>query len=146
MTTKELAEKLDLCEYGSEIGTKLEAEAKESGLVVVFGYSDDGTEFRGAINDETGCGEIKFTKTGKFLTEEMLENIEEIEDELEIKIPLPINTIEAIWCAENEQGKTIASWTYKTDIPHETFRVMEDVMEDEDLYCIGIVFSVNDLK
>ena len=29
--------------------------AKENGLVVVFGYSDDNIELRGAINNEAGC-------------------------------------------------------------------------------------------
>ena len=46
-------------------------------------------------------------------------------------------TIEAVWC-DNASG---ASWSYKTDIPHETF----NIYEDGELFCVGIVFSVEDL-
>lgn len=41
--------------YGSEITPAEEAEAKAAGLLVVFGASDDLTEFRGAIHDEAGA-------------------------------------------------------------------------------------------
>ena len=41
MTAKELAELLNGREYGNEITSDEEKLAKESGLVVVFGYSDD---------------------------------------------------------------------------------------------------------
>ena len=33
------------------------------------------------------------------------------------------------------------SWSYLTDIPHKTF----DIMEDGEIYCRGIVFSLDDL-
>jgi hypothetical protein len=36
----------------SEINKAEERQAKDAGLVVVFGYSDDGVELRGAIHDE----------------------------------------------------------------------------------------------
>ena len=45
--------------------------------------------------------------------------------------------ITAVWC-DPESG---ASWSYKTDIPHETF----NIYEDGELFCIGIVFSIDDL-
>lgn len=67
MTAKEMAELLNGREYGNEITSDEEKLAKESGLVVVFGYSDDNCEFRGAIDDEVGCycgGEIHLTKDG----------------------------------------------------------------------------------
>lgn len=44
--------------------------------------------------------------------------------------------IEAIW------GKDGISWQYKTDIPHATF----NVMEDDEVYCIGIVFDIKELE
>jgi hypothetical protein len=34
------------------------------------------------------------------------------------------------------------SWTYKTDIPHAAFNIMEDDM----YYCKAIIFDINDLK
>lgn len=54
MTLKEFAKMLDGREYGGEITKEEEALAKELGFVVVFGYSDDNAELRGAIDDETG--------------------------------------------------------------------------------------------
>ena len=46
--------------------------------------------------------------------------------------------IEAKW-DDNDVG---ASWTYETDIPHKTFKVMEG----GDLYCLGIVIDLNNLE
>jgi hypothetical protein len=43
--------------------------------------------------------------------------------------------IKAVWCAPGQD----ASWTFETEIPHATFRVMED----NELFCIGIVFSLD---
>lgn len=45
-------------------------------------------------------------------------------------------SIEALWCKEDGY-----SWTYKTEIPHATF----EVVEDEEPYCRGIVFALADL-
>ena len=45
-------------------------------------------------------------------------------------------TIKAVW--HNEGGPC---WTFETDIPHETFTIMEDGAP----WCIGIVFSMADL-
>ena len=50
------------------------------------------------------------------------------------------NIIEACWC-EIVNGERF-SWSYKTDIPHSTFVIWEDY----EPYCLGIVFSVDDLK
>ena len=44
--------------------------------------------------------------------------------------------IDAQW--DQEDGY---SWTYKTDIPHATF----EVMEDGEHYCRGLVIDINDL-
>lgn len=135
MTKEYLAKMLDQREYGNEIDKDEEKQAKDSGLVVVFGYSDDNCEFRGAINDEIGCWDgqvINFTKDGKFPSEDDFETLEKYgKDE-------SFNSIEAVWCPAEPD----CSWIYKTDIPHATF----NIMEDGDLYCRGIVFSVKDLK
>jgi len=127
MTAKELAQALNNRQYGSEITPELEAKAKQHNLVVVFGGSDDLCEFRGAIYDEAGCyggGEIYFTKDGHFT---------DLDDDEE----LAPNKIQAIWC------KGDYSWAYATDIPHETFDILE---VDEDPYCQGIVFSLDDCR
>jgi sorbitol-specific phosphotransferase system component IIA len=57
MNIHEFAKKLSGRTYGVEmIGTE-EQQAKELGFVVVFGQSDDLTEFRGAIYGEVDCWE-----------------------------------------------------------------------------------------
>lgn len=52
MTKEELAAELHNSEYGNEMTETQKKQAKEAGLVVVFGYSDDNVELRGAINEE----------------------------------------------------------------------------------------------
>lgn len=95
MTIFNFAEGLNGREYGSEITPFEEQRAKELGFVVVFGYSDDNAEFRGAIDDEVGCydGGRIFEKNGKY--------------------------IDAIWC----DGEF--TWTYDTNIPHSTFNIYD---------------------
>jgi len=134
MNKEELAALLDGREYGNEITSQEEKQAKQDGLVVVFGYSDDICELRGAINDEIGCfdgGTISFTKNGKFPTEDEIGIIEDILGELKL------NRIKAIFAPQ----EPLCSWIYETDIPHATF----NIMENGELYCVGIVFSINDL-
>lgn len=66
MEARELAEKLNGRAYGDSFDDVLE-EAKQSGLVIVTGASDDLMEFDGAIRDEGGCfdgGRVYFDKDG----------------------------------------------------------------------------------
>lgn len=96
MTIYEFAEKLNGRQYGNEITKSEEQEAKELGFVVVFGYSDDNAEFRGAYNEEIGCWD-----GGR---------VYEDGDQY----------IDAVWC------KGDFCWTYSTNIPHATFDIYED--------------------
>lgn len=127
----EFAARLGSPPMGQELSEDEEREAKAKGLVVVFGYSDDCVEFRGAIHDEDCIGTIKLTEKGKILTideEEALESLKESGLDLDVGI----RTIEARF--DNFHN-------YTTDIPHATF----DVREDGELFCKGIVFSISDL-
>jgi len=134
MIEKEIAEMLNGLEYDENIRDDILKYAKENGVVIVFGASDDQMEFRGAIHDEAGCyggGWVYFNRSG----------------ELRSKCEYPFcpyfdamkekaSKINAIRGAEGY------AWTYETDIPHETF----EVVEDGEKYCRGIVFSVDALK
>ena len=123
MTAKELAEMLTGSAYGMEVTPEIEAAARENGLVIVFGYSDDCCELRGAIHDEIDCydgGTIYLTADG-------------IAD---WETP-GARAIEALWC-DTAFG---AAWSYRTDIPHATF----EVYEDDEIFCVGIVFALSDL-
>lgn len=127
MTKKELADKLNGRAYGDAFKDVLE-EARESGLVIVTGASDDLMEFQGAIEDEGGCfdgGKVYFDRTG-------------VDQDGEERA----NVIEAVWCDGMNSDGIPASWTYKTDIPCERF----NIWEDGELYCVGLVFSIEDLK
>lgn len=117
-----------------EITKEEEKLAKKLGYVVVFGYSDDNMEFRGAINDEFGCfdgGVCYLTKNGLF---------ENCECECKYSEEAKKNTvsIEAIWCENSEYA-----WIYKTDIPHEKFDILDD---ENNKWCQGIVFDINNIK
>jgi len=52
------------------------------------------------------------------------------------------NWIDAVWCDGMNRDGLPAAWTYKTDIPCEHF----DIWEDGEIYCVGLVFSIEDLK
>jgi len=136
MTAAELAATLDGREYGSEIEADEERAAKEAGLVVLFGASDDLAEFRGAIDEELGCyggGTIAVGRDGLY-------DVSDPDDVCCRFMRAALEsaaTIKAIWCPDGT-----ASWGYETAIPHATFRVMED----GDVYCRGIVFRLADLE
>lgn len=139
MTAKELAEMLSGRETGNETTPREGLSARDAGLVVVYGYSDDNVEFRGAIDEEVGAYEgttIYLTKDG-LLEEPACGIAENIECPYFIQVREKAQTIKAVW--HDEGGPC---WTFETDIPHETFTIMED----GEPWCIGIVFSMADVR
>lgn len=116
-------------EYGREISKEEEKLAKELGFVVVFGYSDDNAEFRGAIDDEVGCyegGNIYLDKNGILEECECQCKYSKLSKE-------KARIIKAIW------GE---SWEYETSIPHAEF----EIYDDDEVYCKGIVFDIRELE
>lgn len=139
MTKEELAAQLNGIEYPCRISKELKAAAKAAGLVIVYGASDDLMEFDGAIYDEVGVyngGEALLDAKGVLDRSQIDDDDDEaIADFVARKGGA--RKIEAIWSnAGNE-----AAWTYKTDIPHVNF----DVMDEGDTYCRGLVFALSDL-
>lgn len=134
MEIKEFVKMLDRKQSGYHQFTEKELQiAKDNAFVIVYGASDDLMEFEGAICDEAGCyegGSVLFNRNGAYYDEE--KSMAEYN-----------NVIIAIWCGgeRDKNGKEI-TWTYETSIPHETFMIYED----DEPYCRGIVFSVNNLK
>ncbi|MEX3764492.1 hypothetical protein [Paraburkholderia phenoliruptrix] len=134
MNAKLLAAHLTGAEYGKEVSKEHAAAARANGLVIVYGASDDLMEFEGAIQDELGAYEgttAYLTPTG--LLQNDCENEECPHFE---KMKEKASTIEALWASEGDY-----SWTFKTDIPHETF----EITEDGEPYCRGIVFALKDV-
>jgi hypothetical protein len=126
-----LAARLNGREYRKEITKDEEREAAKVGLVVLFGASDDLAEFRGAIENEAGVydgGTLLLLDGDVFEEPDCDCRWADAAKEEALK---HARRIEAVWCGEGDY-----SWTYKTEIPHATF----DVMEDGEKYCRGIVF------
>ncbi len=131
MNLKEFAEMLNCREYRNEITKDEKKLAKELGFVVVFGAFDDLAEFEGAIDDEVDCydgGDIHLDENGLF------EGCN-CGCKYAQRAYKKCKVIKAIW------GKEGFSWQYETDIPHETF----DILEDGEKYCKGIVFDIKSL-
>lgn len=130
---EEIAYNMDYCEYDT-VTTSLDRRyAKDNDAVIVFGASDDLMVFQGAIRDEADCygGEtIYFNRSGVLQSECDMDDCPYFE-----KTKIGASKIEAIWDSEGY------AWTYKTDIPHETF----DIMNDGEKYCRGIVFMLADV-
>ena len=138
----QVAQAIDGVEIGKEDSRFDNIVLADSGLVVVFGASDDLMEFRGAIYDEADCyggGEVNLNREGIISAPDHCRECEDCEHYL--KSIGAQAQIKALWCPEDDDGKVYASWIYKTTIPHAKFKVMED----GEVYCIGIVFNVEDL-
>ncbi len=128
---KELVGLIGTIGYREEANEEAIAFAKEHGIVIVWGESDDLIEFRGAIYDECDCyagGDFYINQDGLF------------EDNCDCKYAKQAKEkyvkLSATWCGED----TDWSWSYKIDIPHETF----EIMDDDEKYCKGIVFYLKD--
>jgi hypothetical protein len=134
MTKEELAATLNGRQYRNEI-TDAEAKvAKDNGLVVVFGGSDDLMYLSGAASDELPSYEgttIFFTSDGHLVSE-----CDDDACPYFTKLLDKATAIAAVWDSEGY------SWTYTTDIPHVTF----EIMLDDEKYCRGIVFALADAK
>lgn len=128
LTLKSAAQQMNGNEYTEEGSRELFDQMKENRMVAVFGASDDLMEFHGAIEDEVGAyggGSAYIDSNG------LVENRCGEGDDCPNFKPSG-ELVEALWL----QNDINASWTYKTDIPHETF----DIMEDDKIYSRGIVF------
>lgn len=140
ITIEEVVAALNGVEYPVNIEKDfpdLNRRMKEAGIVVVYGASDDNMEFEGAISDEVSCynGGFAYLNTSGMLVNEC-DNYECPHFD---KLKAMAAKIEAIWCEDTT--KDGYAWTYKTDIPHVTF----DVVEEGEKYCRCIVFRLADV-
>ena len=132
ITREDIAAMLDCRQYGSELKKDEARKANESGLVVVFGQSDDTVRFMGAFDDEASAYNatlIPIDKSG------LLEN--KCYDQ---NCPYFAEKKASAKSIKAEYGKD-GVWKFETDIPHSTFKIFEGA----ELYSVGIVFSVSDL-
>ena len=106
--------------------------AVRNNLVIVTGYSDDLIELDGAIKQEGDCfnGEIF--------------HLEKYNDQWLLKKGNGCNSISAIWYDQNNttDDLEVIPWSYKTDIPHESF----SAKYRGEPFSEGFVFNITDLK
>lgn len=92
-------------------------------------------ELRGAVYDEVGCydgGKVYLTRDG------VLEDPGCGEEDCKYYsiAKKAAACVEAVW---HDAGGP--AWTYKTEIPHDTF----EIFDDGEVFCQGIVFRAEDL-
>jgi hypothetical protein len=149
ITAKEVAEKLNGCNYRDEDSHFNEKELEEAGIIVLFGASDDLLEVRGAIHDEWGApGKVMLIHTPAHGWDLRGEGyIDEHEDILKYlgcydyatkyyiepqrDVPVPF-----------KGGLVDASWNINAVLPPETEYYLFDVLDEEDLYCKGMVIKL----
>lgn len=134
---------LDGRDYLKEITKEEEAIAKRNNLVIVFGQSDDLGEFRGAIHDEiSACGN---PKVGIFKDKLVDIDCFDFHEDREVfkkygfELPNPNIVVNFAWCPKELN----TSWLITVE-GAEGYGF--DIFEDGDLYCRGVVFSLEQPK
>lgn len=145
MNTYDIATALDGIEYPCAIPKHIQLAAQVAKIVIVYGMSDDLVELAGAICDELcayGGADFSVTPRGLMMDfDNLIQNHRgaDLKDKLReyFQSEGTEMAIEALWCDEPD-----ISWTFRTTIPHQTFRIMEDGA----VFCRGIVFALGDVK
>lgn len=138
MTKEELAALITGREYGAELTEEEEARAKEAGLLVIFGASDDLTEIRGTLSDEAGANDgatHRIDAQGFLPSWDSIDHDDEDECEVYLKRKGGGIEVRAKW------GEGDYSWVIETDVPHATF----EIVEGDEKYCRGIVIDAREL-
>jgi hypothetical protein len=154
MTKEELAGKLNGIEYNRDIPEEYFTALVENGLAVVLGGNGDLCYFYfpqdGKVcSEELPCWEGEtfwFDKDFKKFLDGKGKTVYNYYDDVNARCN---NTVSAVW-----GDKTVKApdggcypWTYKTQIPHATFDIVEHYENDDiSYYCKAIIFSINDLK
>jgi hypothetical protein len=141
MTAKELATLLDGREYRQEITAAEEAQAKESGLLVIFAYSDDLIQFRGLIDDEVDAYndiELYVNPNGSILqVEDGFDDYSDYIRHLQENNDNRLITHVKIQFKKDLSGKDRIWQSITTDVPHETFKVTNE----GELFVEGLVID-----
>lgn len=150
MTKEEFAALLNGREYLNEIPQGGEQLAKENGLLVLFGASEDLLEFRGTVDDECGAygGQVAYlTRKGnikgkpkpgrlKIVAEWQPQEREDPPFELISKHDKNGKLVELSFPPMPAPNPIIAIWRITT--PEQDFAPF-NIYEDGELYCIGCV-------
>jgi hypothetical protein len=121
--------------------------AKQKGLIVVYGESDDRVEFEGAIREEghtnpllkdVPAGVLVLSKNGKLLDEDSDLYAEYLRQNR--------NVIKVFYCCKDG-----LNWVFESDIPHETFITYDGGYDEEfadfdDGFARCMVFELSALR
>lgn len=135
-TIQDFAALLDGREYKKEMTEDEIIQARELGFVIVFGCSDDRTVFHGAIEEERQTvdgGTLYITEKGLF--EDCPCNCIYSQEAKAKASP-----IEVRWC----KGPYV--WSYRTEIPHESFEIIDNQPAENLKFCQGMVFDLNGIE
>ena len=145
MTKEELALKLNRRDRRARFEKTESAEAKENGLIIIYGESDDLVEFEGLLYDEIGAYDgtdfiiaTKGMEIPSFDDEKLYYKAEILQAiPIEEESTTSINRFKAVW---NDEGNPC--WEIQTELPHAKF----EILEDGELFGIGIVIDFKDLS
>ena len=134
MNIEQFANSLNNRQHLEEITKEEEKFAAKNNWLVVFGYSDDNIELRGAIYEELGAWN---GTTIYLLNGELLEYCE-CECKYYIEAKNKSKIIKANWNDSSEEF----CWTIESDVKHYNF----EILDGEDKFCKGAVFDIRDFK
>ncbi len=128
-------------EYGWELSKDEKALAKQHGIVIAYGDSDDLLEFRGAVDGELSAygGSTAHIVNGKLYEapdEDEAATLQRFGVNVDKQL-LSAITVNAEWCPKDLN----CSWRISVNREHATF----DVMEDGELFCRGVVFKLAEM-
>jgi hypothetical protein len=131
MTKEQMARSISGNEYLKEVSPVDRIIARNSGLLIIYGASDDITIFDGVIRDEAGAWEgalHKILRNGDIFCRDDLHD--EIISKGYSSPKVAINVT-----AEFAPDDVECTWRIKTDVPFAPF----NIFDDGELYCIGAV-------
>ncbi len=151
MTKEQLAAALDGVQYGEEDDVLKRFNLSQTDFVVVYGASDDLAEVRGALNDEFGVG-TKYGSIAFRLYHNYESGLIDFVENLELSGDFNESTTELIFSALGRDVVEFANVAKANE--HHLFQFESDniqfapfkVMDEDELYCIGCVFSLEDVK
>jgi hypothetical protein len=129
-TVQSVADRLSMRQIGEELTEGEEAEAKANNFLIIFGYSDDVIELRGAIHDEISLGDRIHVFGRNVINDFELEEDKKVLIKYGI-VPDPLATIE---CSFTDCFRFI----YLGALPNHQFYIFEGL----ETYCIGIVIDL----
>ena len=131
LTKEQMARSISGNQYLQEISPLDRIIAKNSGLLIIYGASDDITVFDGVIMDEAGAYD---GENHKILSNGDIFNRDDLHDQIVSKgYRVPQTKINVT--AEFAPDDVECTWRITTDVPFAPF----NIFEDDDLYCIGAV-------